>query len=105
MVTSKQVKASDIVITVKDNALIEDDACRMSICNVKCIHYQTLKWEEAINMVRRMEDTEVILWTFIHEEAPTTYHVDLGSMLRLTVSVQFGADMFDVTVKEETSNE
>ena len=104
MVTNKHVKASDIVIKVKDDAHIEDDACRMSICHVKCIHYQTLKWEEAINMVRRMEDTEVILWTFIHEEAPTTYHVDLGSMLRLTVSIQFGADMFDVTVKGEASN-
>lgn len=105
MVTHKRVNASDIVITVKETERTVDAPCRMSICNIKCIHYQTLDWKEALNMVRNMEGEEVLLWTFFHEDAPSTYHVDMGKLSGLTVSVQFDAEMFDVTVKGEASNE
>ena len=105
MVTHKRVNASDIVINVKDNERIVDEPCRLSICNVKCIHYGILDWKEALSMVRNMEGSEVILWAFSHEDVPSTYHIDMGKPHGLTVSVQFDAEMFDVTVKGEASNE
>ena len=101
MVTNQHVKASDIVIAFKQDVGFCFEPSRLSIINdSKCVHYQAIKPEYAMDIVRNMGDTEVILWIFDYEETEPTYHVDLGSITGVYVSVQFDGAGFEVTVKE-----
>jgi hypothetical protein len=101
MVTNKHVKASDIVITFKQDVSSCFEPSRLSIINdLKCVHYQAIKPEYAIDIIRNMGDSDVRLWEFKYEETEPTYHVDAGSITGVNISVQFDGAGFDVTVKE-----
>lgn len=100
MVTNHTVRASDITIVMRDSDSVFEPSRLSIINNNKCVHYQAIKPEYAMDIVRNMGDTEVTLWTFHHEDIQPTYHVDLGSITGVYVSVQFDGAGFEVTVKE-----